>query len=339
MIHLNKIDKKNLRETQKKAKDKRIYVKATVLLMLDEGFATEEIALSLGIDLGTVYRYLSQFLAEPLSDYLQTHFIGKKSFLNETQLLELKEELKKRLYLNTLMIKDYIQRVFNIDYTLEGIRDLMKRLHYVYKQTRSKPSKADRGKQEEWVRQFRETEANLSAQEAILFLDAVHPLHNTRPENGWIEKGKEFEIPTNSGRSRLNINGAINVNAPSQVFAHVADTINYEANIQLFEKIMSAQPHTKFIIYSDNARYNHATVLKEWLKRHSDHLELRYLPPYSPNLNPIERLWKFMKKEVINSHYYEKFEDFKQNGTHFFENIEDFKPQLSTLINTHFNII
>lgn len=52
------------------------------------------------------------------------------------------------------------------------------------------------------------------------------------------------------------------------------------------------------------------------------------LPPYSPNLNLIERLWKLMRKKVINNRYYERFKDFRDAVLGFFENAENMKKQL-----------
>ncbi|GAB4480865.1 MAG: hypothetical protein OHK0057_34870 [Thermoflexibacter sp.] len=63
-----------------------------------------------------------------------------------------------------------------------------------------------------------------------------------------------------------------------------------------------------------------------------------FLPPYSPNLNLIERLWKFMRKQVINHHFYRKFDDFKKAIFDFFENIKDFEAGLKTLISWNFHI-
>jgi transposase len=63
-----------------------------------------------------------------------------------------------------------------------------------------------------------------------------------------------------------------------------------------------------------------------------------FLPPYSPNLNLIERLWKFMRKKVINHHFYRKFDEFKKAIFDFFENIADFRAELETLISWNFHI-
>ena len=68
-------------------------------------------------------------------------------------------------------------------------------------------------------------------------------------------------------------------------------------------------------------------------------LNLYFLPSYSPNLNLIERLWKFTKKKLVHNQYYEKFSIFKKEVEKFFENIGDFNSELKTLITPKFEIL
>src|SRR5262249_56434405 len=85
---------------------------------------------------------------------------------------------------------------------------------------------------------------------------------------------------------------------------YTARTLNSKSVIELFELMMSKHPKTKhFRIYLDNARYQHAALLKGWIEKtragKGVTFDLRHLPAYSPNLNLIERLWKFMRKEAL----------------------------------------
>ena len=68
-------------------------------------------------------------------------------------------------------------------------------------------------------------------------------------------------------------------------------------------------------------------------------IKILYLPPYSPNLNPIERLWKFMKKKVTANKYYEEFDEFKNTLMEFFRGIRKYKSELVTLITDNFTPI
>ena len=88
---------------------------------------------------------------------------------------------------------------------------------------------------------------------------------------------------------------------------------------------------------TDNAGYNRAKKVKRLAKELN--IKLVYLPPYSPNLNPIERLWKFMKKKVMANTYYETFPDFRKNIMYFFRYIQKYRPELKTLITDNFRLM
>jgi transposase len=93
----------------------------------------------------------------------------------------------------------------------------------------------------------------------------------------------------------------------------------------------------KIILYADNARYYKNRDVEEYLK--SSKITFQFLPLYSPNLNLIERLWKFMKKMVINNKYYEKPKEFRNKLFDFFHNVHIHKKALESLITNNFQIL
>jgi transposase len=339
MILLSQSDKDALRLEQKTNKNKRVYIKVTTLLLLDEGYTPSEIGKILGISADTVNRFVKEFTEVPLSEYFTLKYSGKTGNLSTEQLTLLEAQLNEYLYLKISEIRQYVLHEFGISYSKEGMRDLLNRLGFRYKKTRTVPSKAVPEAQAAWVENFDKQLSQLADNEEVYFIDGVHPMHNTKPTFGWIKKGLDYALPANSGRQRINLNGAVCIQDPQRIFVVEADMISYESNIALFEKMIKARKGKRLIVYADNAKYNHAVKLKEWVAAHSDRIELRHLPPYSPNLNPIERLWKFMKKEVIHSNYYEKFDEFRKGVLAFFDNIENYAEQLKTLITAKFEVI
>ncbi|MEO6049440.1 MAG: winged helix-turn-helix domain-containing protein, partial [Candidatus Kapaibacterium sp.] len=197
---------------QRSEKDKRRYVKITVLLMLDLGFSVEHTANALGIDGATVYRYLEIYDdAENLGDYLHDQYVPYTGKLSPHQCKELQQHMRSTLYRSSAEVVAYIAEQYGIRYTTSGIVPLLKRLGFVYKKTHEVPAKADPVAQQAFVEQL---DALLDGcdrrQDAVYFCDAVHPQHNTRGCYGWITSGQTFDIPTNTGRERVNINGALN---------------------------------------------------------------------------------------------------------------------------------
>ncbi len=165
-------------------------------------------------------------------------------------------------------------------------------------------------------------------------MDGVHPLHNSINCNGWIKKGTEKGIKANTGRDRLNINGACNV-AKTEVIIHHDVSVNAQSTIVPFEKMQVHQPKGTLNIIADNARYYRSKLVGEYLKSHP-RINLIFLPPYSPNQNIIERLWRFYKKEILYDTYHKTFTEFKNKTLNFFENIADYKNELDSLLKDKF---
>ena len=150
-------------------------------------------------------------------------------------------------------------------------------------------------------------------------MDGVHPTHNVQPAYGWIQKGVRKEVPANSGRSRINLSGVLDM-INHKILIQEDKMLNAETTISFFRKIESAYPEKKRVhIFCDNAGYYKNKAVMECLQ--TSKIKLHFLPPYSPNLNPIERLWKWMKERVIYNTYYREFEDFKLAVFGFFATI------------------
>ena len=172
----------------------------------------------------------------------------------------------------------------------------------------------------------------------VYFADGVHPTHNSRSTYAWIEKGKEFQQPTVSGRDRLNINGLLNAYDVTDVIALDCECVNAESTKELHELALKKHPNAKNIyIISDNARYYHNKELQNWVE--DNRIKQIFLPPYSPNLNLIERLWKFLRKKVINTGFYRNKTEFRDAIRNFFDNIHTYKKELESLLTLNFRLI
>ena len=90
----------------------------------------------------------------------------------------------------------------------------------------------------------------------------------------------------------------------------------------------------KITVFLDNAGYNRAYDVQELAKMLN--ITLSYLPPYAPNLNLIERLWKFFKKKVMKNTYYSSFQSFYQAIDNFFKNFSDYERELTSLLTLNF---
>jgi transposase len=145
-------------------------------------------------------------------------------------------------------------------------------------------------------------------------------------------------MPANAGRKRLNINGALNAHDVTDVAIDEADRIDQESMKRLIVKLVDKNPFKDIYLFHDNARYYYAKELREWLFQNYPSVNQIFLPPYSPNLNLIERLWKFLKKYIINYDFYPTFKEFKHKVLNFFDDIEQCKQKLESLLTLNFHI-
>lgn len=258
-----------------------------------------------------------------------------KLSINEIE--ELCEYLEKNLCSKVEEIVAYIEKRYGIKYTVSGVTDLLHREDFVYKKTKIIPGKADAEKQKRFIEKYNELKANKAPDDPIYFGDGVHPTHNTESHYAWIRKGKNKEIRSNTGRQRLNINGAIDIET-KEVVARYDDTLNAQSTVELFKEIEKKHPlATNIYFILDNARYYQCHVVKEYLV--NSKIKLVFLPPYSPNLNLIERLWKFFRKKITKGQYYEKFGEFKFACEQFFKDLKRYKQELDSLLTENFQII
>lgn len=269
------------------------------------------------------------------------HYLCKiirvQSELSESEEAELKNHLEQTLYQTTKEILRYVSTAYGVTYGLSGMHAVLHRLGFVYKKCRHIPSKADEAKQLAFVEAYHELKQQKQPEDKVLFVDGCHPHHNSLLAYGWILKGEEHLIPANTGRKRLNINGALDPDT-LEVITRSDETLNADSTIAFFQDIEQRFPWAPIIyLILDNARYYRARKVAEFLQ--NSRIKLLFLPPYSPNLNLIERLWKFFKRNVLYNKYYESFAEFQQVVTQFFDTLTTRHSELQTLITENFQII
>jgi transposase len=205
--------------------------------------------------------------------------------------------------------------------------------------------KADQDKQKEFVAEYEQDKEKVETDGwRRYFVDGVHPLYGLEVVfYCWLLCGQRFEVGVGGGRKRLNILGAYCPDDMEYLDRRYTDrNLNAQSVIELFELMMSKHPQTKhFRIYLDNARYQHAKALKEWIEKTRKEkgvtFDLRHLPAYSPNLNLIERLWKFLRKEALQK-WHPTFEDMQQAVAEVLDNLPRYRQQLETLMTERFHL-
>ena len=318
-----------LQQARRACRGQAGYVPVTVLLMLHQGHAAVTVAQALGVDVSSVYRYAQTYHLQGLSGYLRAEQPGYWGLLTSSQLAGLCRELGQQLDTDCRAIADWLARTYGVHYSVSGLTDLLHRLGYSYKLTTALPCQADAGVQTAFLA---DTLVPLLAQATagdavVYFADAAHPTHNTRATHVWTETGKERPLLTVSGRERVNLNAALNAHCPTQVHLDETDCVNAQSTQRLYEKLLAAHPQGPVHVICDNARYYQNKALNAWLA--DKRLVQVFLPPYSPNLNLIERLWKFLRQKIINTAFYRTKDQFKTAVLDFFDRLNEFGPELA----------
>src|SRR5919107_546293 len=143
-------------------------------------------------------------------------------------------------------------------------------------------------------------------QRQVYFVDAAHFVF--APFLGCLWCAARLFVRAASGRKRYNVLGALDAVTHRRIRVTNQDYINAESVCTLLRAVAVTGVGLPITLVLDNARYQKCAVVQALAE--SLGIELLYLPSYSPNLNLIERLWRFVRKQSLDSIYYEDFAQF-----------------------------
>jgi transposase len=339
MNFLSKKEISELRSDHRAERDSRYADRIKAILMLNEGVPISKISHYLLLDKKSITNYRERYAQGGLEALCNDSYYGRECSLDESELSVLEQELRSQIYATTAPIIQFIKQEFGVTYSVSGITKLLSRLGFCYKKPQAVPGKADAEAQENFLHDLEILKEEKSPENPILYLDSTHPQHNSHPDYGWLPKGENVQLKTNTGRKRVTLNGALD-SETLDIIAREETVLNAERTIEFFKKIEAKYPNADTIYFIlDNAGYYKGKKIKEYLL--NSKIKLLYLPPYAPNLNLIERVWKYFKKKVLANKYYETFREFRQACLRFFHkrNWTACKKDLRTLLSDNFQII
>ena len=332
-ISLSEAEQHTLERRHKVCRDKRECDRIKAVLLCNEGWTEKRIAQALRKHEDSIKRYLTEFTQH--QKLTETRH-GSEGYLNQEQTQQLIEHLCENTYLHQHEIVAYIKKAFAVDYTVSGINKWLHQHDFSYKKPKAVPHKFDVEKQTEFIDEYEILKHSLNDDEPLLFMDAVHPTQATKITAGWIRKGSDKPIKTTGSRTRLNVIGAIQLGQLSNAVIKHADKVNGEAIVEFLGQIRQHYKTSKTIhLVLDGAGYHTShQVIAEAKKLN---ITLHKLPPYSPNLNPIERLWKVMNHYARNNQYFATAKEFRQRIEHFFATtLPEIAESLNSTINDNF---
>jgi transposase len=295
----------------------RLTRRANALLLLDDGMSCEAIAKVLYLDDDTIRYWYKLFGEKGLTWLADFGYKGRACELTMAQQDGLKTWVAQTLPRTTTIVGEWIERSYGVSYTRSALIKLLRRIDVEYRRPEVIPRKLDPVRQQEFIATYDNLLNTLGDDEAVLFADAVHPTHEARPAGCWAPKNARVALEQTSGRQRLNIHGAIDLETGATRMIE-ATTIDALSTIALLMAIALMYPTKRLIhVFLDNARYHHAVLVQQWLARPGCRIKVHYIPSYCPHLDPIERLWGLMHRHVTHNRCYATYNEFCRSVLHF----------------------
>src|SRR5881398_2006887 len=339
-IQLTPRQRKEIGERRRKAPDRRVYQRLSAVLWSDDGRTREEIAELLGVSTRQVGQWFRISRNKGLDELCSLHYQGDPGRLGPAQVERLKQEIATGVFHNAEQVRTWVQEALGVAYSISGLKDLLRRIGASYHKVSGFFWKADVEEQKKWVRKHRRHKREAGPGTRRYFVDACHPVWGVGLLHScWLLAGQRFYVGVGNGRKRLNILGAYCPDDHDYVDLRLTrENVTGEQFVKLLEALRAKHPDTtRFLLYLDNARYYSKPCVKEWLKAHRQ-FRLVPLPAYSPNLNLIERLWKFLRKKALNR-WHKTFEAMQAAVAEVLDHLGEYRDELATLMTERFAIV
>ena len=319
----------------------RLARRANAVVLLDAGWSFAKVAEGLLIDDATVRAWHKLFTEGGVEGLACFDSGGSACQFNGEQQERLTAWVGATFPRSTREIGAWIEREFGLAYAgRSGLIALLHRLGLTYRKPEIISRKLNVKTQKAFIDSYEKLLNSLPDNEAVVFVDAVHPTHAARPAGCWALVSDNPAIEQTSGRQRINIHGAIDLETGQTRMIKV-ETVDAASTIRLLESIMAAWPMMALIhVYLDNARYHHAKLVREWLQRPGCRIKLHFIPAYCPHLNPIERLWGVMHRNITHNKTYATCAQFAEVTLEFLcEKVPRNWPKFCCAITDNFKVI
>jgi transposase len=296
---------------------KRIHA---VYLKAEVGLSNELIGRIVGLHRHAISSYIQDYQTGGFDALCQVGYGTNKSELDAHADSILKSFID-HPPMNTGEAKSRIESITGLSRSPSQVRAFMKRFGLRYIKAGHIPAKADTEKQQQWVTTVLEPaiEEARNGECHLLFMDAAHFILQPFICALWCIK--RLFIKAASGRNRINVLGAVNALTKEVITQCNTTYISAETIVAFLKKLKEHYGDLPLKIVLDNARYQHCRLVENVARELN--ITLLFLPSYSPNLNIIERLWRFTKKTILYAKYYESPAIFHQAIEDFFQTVNN----------------
>ena len=298
--------------------DLRTMNRIRAILSLIKGIPIETIASVLRVCTESIRVWFKSFVQKGVAGLKSEKSPGRPPKLTKLQRKELKEIIiagpVDAGYIGACwrspMIQDIIQNKFGVFYSVHYLSQLLKNMGFSFQKAKFVSDHKDPEKREEWLKtKWPEiiTKAKL-LNAMILFGDeASFPQWGTLAYT-WALRGQQPTVKTSGIRKGYKVFGLIDYFSGTFFFKGQETRFNSASYIQYLTEVLE-KTKQHIILIQDGARYHTSKAMQEFFAKHSEKLTVYQLPSYSPDYNPIEKLWKKIKEDGTHLHYFPTFED------------------------------
>ena len=211
---------------------------------------------------------------------------------------------------NAAMVADLIKKRFGVVFSVKYLPQLLRRIGLSYRKAKFIAAKADPEKRNEWINSIwpaLERKAKKSGSKIYFGDESSFALWGSLAYT-WGKRGQQKLIPTNGNRKAIKVFGMIEYFSGKLVSQVVDQKLNGESYIE-YLKLLLRSTRGRLFIVQDGAPYHKSKVVKGFFAERSDRIQAVQLPSYSPDYNPIECLWRKIKRGFTHNVFFSCFED------------------------------
>ena len=295
----------------------RVIKRIHALLGVIDGQSPTEVAELLRLNEQTVRAYVTAFLLQGLDSLRYRRPPGRPAKLTPTQRRELAALLRAGPEAagyatgcwTTLLIQDVILRHFGVTYHPHYVCELLDRLGFSFQKARFVADHLDEAGRSAWQQHTWPEIWRLAQQQdaLILFGDEASFGQWGSLSYTWAPKGQQPTVKTSGRRKAYKVFGLIDYFSGRLFWQGLTGRFNSETYAAFLTAVL-AQTRQPIILIQDGARYHTSHAMRTFFAAHADRLCVFQLPAYSPDFNPIEALWKKVRKHATHLKYFANFE-------------------------------
>lgn len=311
-----KILQERLQEALKR-NDVRLVRRISVLLEhLADGMPVEAVSARWGVSPACVYQWLHAFLVKGMESLVYRHAGGRPTKLTKTQKKRLCELIDggpqaagfETGCWNSLLIQLLIEREFGVTYNRFYVCQLLRNLGYSFQKARFVSDHLDEARRQQWMREewpriLKEAKRRGAL---ILFGDEASFAQWGSLSYTWARRGQQPVVKTSGKRKGYKVFGLIEYFSGRFFYEGIEGKFTSETYEGFLRRVLAKTTEPLFLI-QDGAKYHTSKAMREFFASQQARLTVHQLPSYSPDYNPIEYLWRNLKKRATHNQYFPQF--------------------------------